>query len=273
MDATARADHRYDRQLELFGREGQDRLEAARVAVLGVGGLGSHACQQLAYLGVRSFLLVDDDDVEDTNLNRLIGASSEDIGTSKLDIAIRMITAVQPQSNIVRVDAKLPDVRVDSALDDVDLIMGCFDNDYPRLLTTALASERKTVYIDVASGIDVESLFYGGRVLVAGESAGCLHCLGELDQNEIRRAQLTGEQLQVEADIYGVPIEKLSGTGPAVVTLSGVVASIATTEAMAVLTGLRRGHKLQKYLANFGVVRQSGAAPSLDCFYCAQWAS
>jgi hypothetical protein len=183
-----------------------------------------------------------------------------------------MIMAVQPQSNIVRIDAKLPNVRIDSALDDVDLIMGCFDNDYPRLLTTARASERKTVYIDAASGIDVESLFYGGRVLVAGESAGCLYCLGELDQNEIRRAQLTAEQLQVEADIYGVPIEQLSGTGPSVVTLNGVVASIATTEAMAVLTGLRRGHKLHKYLANFGVVRQSGDLPSPDCFYCTQWA-
>ena len=271
MTSKAKGDHRYDRQLELFGREGQAKLEAARVAVLGLGGLGSHVCQQLAYLGVREFVLADHDDVEVTNLNRLIGATPADVDTSKIDVAVRTIMAVQPDAAIQPIDTKLPDRRIDSALDGCDLIMGCFDNDYPRLLATGLASERGIVYIDTASGIEVEPLFYGGHVLVAGDAPGCLHCFRELDQNEIRRAQLTEEQLEVEAKIYGIPVERLRGTGPSVVTLNGVVASIATTEAMAWLTGLRAPHKLQKYYANYGTVRQSGDAPIPDCFYCAQW--
>lgn len=50
---------RFDRQILLFGEEGQEKLAAATVAIVGVGGLGSHVVQQLAYLGIRRFLLVD----------------------------------------------------------------------------------------------------------------------------------------------------------------------------------------------------------------------
>ena len=62
---------RFDRQILLFGAAGQEKIAAARVAIVGLGGLGSHVAQQLAYLGVRSLVLVDGDCVTRSNLNRL----------------------------------------------------------------------------------------------------------------------------------------------------------------------------------------------------------
>ena len=52
---------RYDRQISLFGLEGQNRIKAVRVGLVGLGGLGSHLAQQLAYLGVTRYALVDGD--------------------------------------------------------------------------------------------------------------------------------------------------------------------------------------------------------------------
>src|SRR4051812_46946121 len=65
---------RFDRQIALFGEEGQAKVAAATVAVVGVGGLGSHLVQQLALLGVRQFALIDCEELADTNRNRYVTA-------------------------------------------------------------------------------------------------------------------------------------------------------------------------------------------------------
>lgn len=269
-------EQRYDRQVALFGAEGQRRIAHARVAVLGLGGLGSHVCQQLAYLGVHSFVLVDDDPVSDANLNRLIGSTAEDIGVPKTAVAARLIRSIQPTATLKAHETKLPDTDAATSLALCDLALGCFDNDYPRLVALDLASKARVPYIDAATDVSARSSppIYGGRVLVAGTSPGCLSCLGLLDQDEIRRAQLTDEELQVEAAIYGVPVDELVGTGPSVVTINGVVASLATTEAMVLLTGLREPTKLQNYYGSWqGRITRSGDIPRMNCFYCRQWLS
>jgi hypothetical protein len=70
---------RYARQEYFFGKDGQRKLEKTRVAIVGVGGIGSHIAQQLAYVGVNDFILLDNDKVDGTNLNRLIGATEKDL--------------------------------------------------------------------------------------------------------------------------------------------------------------------------------------------------
>ncbi len=63
----------------LFGAEGQRRIAQTKVAIVGLGGLGSHVAQQLAYLGVADYALVDPDIVTDSSLNRLVGAIDADV--------------------------------------------------------------------------------------------------------------------------------------------------------------------------------------------------
>lgn len=265
---------RYSRQIDLFGELGQQEIEQAHVAVLGLGGLGSHVCQQLAYLGVRNFILVDHDVVKRVNLNRLIGASESNLGEYKTAVAARLVQAVQPNGSIKTFEVAFPKDSVLEALTLATLIMGCFDNDYPRLLTLDVASRMQIPFIDAATDViqDEDSLVYGGRVVVNGTSRGCLYCLGKLNQNEIRLAQMSQDQLEVEAKIYGVPVEGLVGTGPSVVTLNGAVASIATTEAMVILTGLRPAEKIQNYYASWGKVTRSKDTSKASCYYCDNWA-
>jgi molybdopterin-synthase adenylyltransferase len=82
---------RYDRNIMLFGAEGQKRIKAARVGAAGLGGLGCHTVQQLAYLGVARYVLVDGDRASDHSLNRLVTAYPDDVGQYKTDLAERMI--------------------------------------------------------------------------------------------------------------------------------------------------------------------------------------
>ncbi|MER6591131.1 hypothetical protein ABT214_04585 [Micromonospora purpureochromogenes] len=86
-------------------------------------------------------------------------------------------------------------------------------------------------------------------IVVAGLGSGCVFCLGHLDQRQIRQATMTDEDRAAEAAIYGVPADALDGTGPSVVTINGVVAALAATEAMVHLTGLRAPNKQLTYRA------------------------
>ena len=93
---------RFDRQILLFGVAGQEKISSTRVAIVGLGGLGSHVAQQLAYLGVQSFVLIDGDHVSRSNLNRLIGATEDDVRFNRLKVAVgaRMIKAIQHDASI-----------------------------------------------------------------------------------------------------------------------------------------------------------------------------
>ena len=78
---------RFDRQIRLFGKEGQERIKNTYITIVGAGGLGSHVIQQLAFLGVGCLSIVDPEDLDETNLNRLIGAHWDDPipGTKKVN--------------------------------------------------------------------------------------------------------------------------------------------------------------------------------------------
>ena len=90
----------YDRQVRAFGPEGQQRLARLRVAIIGLGGTGSIAAQQLVHLGIHRFLLVDPDVVEETNLNRVVGATRSDVGRTKVAVAARYLQSFVETASI-----------------------------------------------------------------------------------------------------------------------------------------------------------------------------
>ncbi|HEY2445031.1 MAG TPA: ThiF family adenylyltransferase, partial [Rhizomicrobium sp.] len=83
----------FDRQVRAFGREGQSRITALRIGIVGLGGVGSLVSQMLVHLGIRKFLLIDPDVVEESNLNRVVNASGTSVGQSKVDVAARYISS------------------------------------------------------------------------------------------------------------------------------------------------------------------------------------
>jgi hypothetical protein len=265
---------RYDRNIMLFGAGGQDRIKAARVGIAGLGGLGCHLVLHLAYLGVSRYVLVDGDRASSHSLNRLVTAYPDDVGQYKTDLAERLIRAINPDTEVINIRRHLPHSDAIEALGEVDLILGGLDNDAPRLHLTDLASQHRIVYIDAATDTHAEegSLEYGGRVVTAGISTGCLFCLGHLDQRQIRQATMTDEERATDAAIYGVPTDALDDTGPSVVTINGAVASLAATEAMVHLTGLRAPKQQLTYRADQGGVRINLDKPTLPtCPYCTRW--
>lgn len=261
---------RYSRNEALFGTAGQERIAATKVAIVGLGGLGSHVAQQLAHLGVLDYALIDFDTVSESNLNRLIGATEADVRdeTLKTTVAERLVHSIQPSAAIEPINA--PVVAAEEAIKRADVVFGCVDRDIHRLEITRIAATYAKPYIDSATDVINEDaeLVYGGRVIYS-DGTRCPVCLPEvLDQEQIRLDRLSPEHLEAHRRIYGIDRDLLKGTGPAVVSINGVVASLAVTEFMVAVTGLREPATQLIYRAERGIVRRSTDQPSPDCYYC-----
>ena len=262
---------RFDRQVRFFGREGQERLAAVRVVVVGVGGLGSHIVQQLAFLGVRAIVPIDAQELDLTNRNRLVGAREDDPipGTRKVDIAERTAKAIDSSIEIEKVFDSFVSERGFDALIDADYVFGCLDSEGARLLLTELCAAYAKPYVDVSSDILADDpVKYGGQVCVALSGNGCLSCMNVLDSAQAAIDLAGPEERRRLADIYGVSSDLLDNAGPSVVSINGVVASLAVTEFMLGVTGLRNPNRLLTYHGLTGKVTVSTDDPLPDCYYC-----
>jgi len=266
------ASQRYSRNEALFGAAGQAKISEARVAIVGLGGLGSHVAQQLAYLGVTGYVLVDFDGVTASSMNRLVGAIAGDVAaqTKKISVAERMITAVRTRAAIESVDGRVADAVTEAAVASADVVFGCLDRDLHRVELTELCARHAKPYFDLASDTEGtgDELVYGGRVIFCNGSR-CLVCLPEiLNQDEITGDRMSPQDRETKQILYGVDRDTLSGTGPSVVSVNGVVASLAVTEFMVYVTGLREPASQLTYRGEKGIVRKSNDEPTPDCYYC-----
>jgi molybdopterin-synthase adenylyltransferase len=265
------ADGRYSRNEALFGPEGQEKIAATKVTIVGVGGLGSHIAQQLAYLGVETQTQVDYDIVTSSSLNRLVGAVETDVAakTKKVRVAKRVIEAINPAATVEPVDAKIDTAEAEAAVVAADVVFGCLDRDLPRLKLTEFCSRYGKPLFDLATdtGGKGDDLWYGGRVVFAN-GAGCLVCRHLLDQQEMTRDGMSPEQRDAHDRIYGVERGRLVETGPMVVSVNGVVASLAVTEFMVLVTTMREPVPHLIYRGHAGTVGRNNDPPEPGCYFC-----
>lgn len=262
---------RFDRQVRFFGRAGQDCLSRVRVAVVGVGGLGSHVVQQLALLGVGAILPIDAQELELSNRNRLVGAREDDPipGTRKVDIAMRTAKAIDSAVDVDTVFDSFVSERGFATIIGADYVFGCLDSEGARLVLTELCAAYAKPYLDISSDIILDDpVQYGGQLCVAWSGNGCLSCMEVLDHSEAEIDLSDPEERRRRADIYGVSETQLDASGPSVVSINGVVASLAVTEFMLGVTGRRAPKRLLTYHGRTGKVTERTNPPTPDCYYC-----
>lgn len=263
------SDGRFDRNERLFGREGQEALREARVAVFGVGGLGTHVVQQLALLGIGALHLVDHEELSHTNRNRYIGTWHDDPipGFPKVDLGERLVKLIDPEIMVHKLHEAFPSEAGLEVLRAADYVFGCFDNDGVRFVLNEACQAYAKLLVDLASDVPEEGR-YGGRVTIVQGEGGCLYCRDVLDEDDVRRFLSSPEALENEAAVYGVRREMLGEAGPSVVSINGVVASLGVTEFLVCATGMRPPARHLTYRGHLGTVSRAQDDPSSDCHYC-----
>lgn len=230
---------RYDRQ-SFLGVGSQRRIEECTVAAVGLGGGGSHIVQQLAHLGFRNYVIYDFDRVEDSNLNRLIGATVEDarLQMPKVVVAERLIRGLQPDAVVESYQCRWQDHPI--PLRAADLVFGCVDTFQQRHELEVCARRYLLPYIDIGMDVhqcDGEAPVMAGQVILSMPGEPCMWCLGFL----------TDERLGQEARKYGN-----TGGQPQVVWPNAILASTAVGIGIEVLTDWTRAGRLRAYLSYNG---------------------
>lgn len=220
---------RYSRHILLdeIGIDGQARLAASNVLIVGAGGLGSPVSLYLAASGVGHITLVDDDAVDLTNLQRQIAHDTASLGENKAASAARRMAAMNPEIEVVPLAERLAGVGLASRVAAADLVLDCSDNFATRhAVNRACVQHRKPLVSGAAVRFDgLVSVFD-----LREDTAPCYACLfpEQANETEMRCAE------------FGV-----------FAPLVGVIGAVQAAEALKVLMGIGQSlsGRLQLYSA------------------------
>ena len=247
---------RFSRQ-SFLGPDSEERIARSTIGVAGLGGGGSHIVQQLAHIGFQRFVIYDGDVVEESNLNRLVGATAIDVPAEspKLGIAKRMIFGLQPHASVQGFAGRWQDNP--ELLRECQIVFGCVDGYQGRAELEVACRRYMMHYLDI--GIDVHGNnppVIGGQVILSSPGGLCMRCMGFL----------TDAKIAEEVGRY-----RKAGHRPQVVWPNGVLASTAVGLAVDIVTGWTSRslpHAYLSYDGNKGMVKESVTLRHLDISAC-----
>ncbi|SFL74451.1 HesA/MoeB/ThiF family protein [Rugamonas rubra] len=172
---------RYSRHILLdeIGIEGQQKLLAARVLVVGAGGLGSPAAMYLASAGVGRLTLVDDDLVDLTNLQRQIAHTTARVGQPKAESARATLLAINPEIEVLALVERADEARLAELVAAADVVLDCTDNFATRhAVNRACVAAAKPLVSGAVIRFDGQVSVFDPR----GGAQPCYSCLFPQDQ-------------------------------------------------------------------------------------------
>ncbi len=243
---------RYSRHLKLpeVGEAGQRTLEAARIVLIGAGGLGSPAAFYLAAAGVGTLVLADDDVVDRSNLQRQILHTEDRIGMPKVESARSTLSALNPRTTIETIAERVTSANVERILANADVVIDGADNFAARyLLNDACVKLGKPLVYGAVHRFEGQaSVFDAGRQRGV---APCYRCLFPEPPPPEAAPNCA------EAGVLGV--------------LPGVIGLLQATEAIKLILSI--GDPLIGRLLHFDALalrfRETRLAPDSECAVCA----
>ncbi len=135
----------------LIKKDGIEKLHNAKIAIFGIGGVGSYVVEGLARAGIGHFILIDADKVSITNINRQIIATNKTIGKFKVDVAKERILDINPNANVTTFqEFYMPDSKTNIITKDLDYVIDCVDTIAAKI---AIIKQCKNLQIPVMSAM------------------------------------------------------------------------------------------------------------------------
>ncbi len=114
-------------RFELLVEDKINDIKSKKVLVVGVGGVGSYTVESLIRCGIGSITIIDNDNIDITNLNRQLMTTQNNIGESKVDVLKNRILSINPNCNVNAINIFLDDSNIDSIVDDYDYVVDACD--------------------------------------------------------------------------------------------------------------------------------------------------
>lgn len=248
----------YDRQARLFGDAGQRILKEAKVAVVGLGGVGSLVAELLGRLGVGHIVLVDADRIEPSNLPRVVGARRGDALTalsrlelprwarrlvsrfrkSKVSIAARVIREANPTARVDAIIGDVADETVAEKLRNCDYLFLAADTQRARMIFNVLVHQYLIPGVQMGAKVPVDkSTGQVGEVFTVVRPVrphvGCLWCNQVINPQKLQEESQSEEELRIQRYVDDADV-----VAPSVITLNATTASYGVNDFLFYVTAL-----------------------------------
>lgn len=223
----------FDRSVRALGLDAMRQITAAQtITVVGVGGLGSVVAEHLIHMGFSRLNLVDFDQLEVSNMNRIVGATFKDAqaGALKVDAVKKHLLAINPQAQITCLPYSVFEPQVEESLAESDWVIVATDNHASRFHVQELCFKYFVPFITAGVNITVSNgqvLDMSGEVILVrmGDRV-CLSCLNRVNYNEVAKElhpdPTVREGLVAKGYVRGANVHE-----PAVKTLNTMLATMA----------------------------------------------
>jgi len=225
----------FDRQVRMFGEDNQKKLQNLSIAIVGAGGTGSSVAVQLARIGVKKLIIIDFDTVDESNLSRVYGATTGDVGKFKVDVVKDHIQTFS-RTSVEAIPRDITKTNLLKYLLDSDVILSCTDNLTSRSILNDIAIQYFIPLIDVGCRIHLEKDGSINQAVVKVQAVtpddACLWCTGTLDGRLILQESFSQEERRkLEAEGYCQGVEKQ----PSIISLTTMAASLAVQKILEIL--------------------------------------
>ncbi|MCB2189869.1 MAG: ThiF family adenylyltransferase [Deltaproteobacteria bacterium] len=235
-DAAPRVPKQLSRTVKAYGREAVTMLKNLTIGIVGVSGLGSPVADNLIRDGVVRIILCDPDTIEESNLNRLAGATQKDVGRFKVDFFKDYAAEISPEAEVIAIKDSFYSGKAQSVFAQADIIFGAVDSG-ARFSINSLALANLIAYIDTGATVLHEGgkmAFLGGQAysVIPGRHV-CLSCAGVF--NDLWQEYLPPDERDREARqgyLKGLP----EGI-PLVMSLDHVIAGLAYQQMLSYIWG------------------------------------
>ena len=151
-ELTDKQTEKYSRQIiiEKIGISGQKKILKSSICIVGCGGLGSSAAQYLSMAGIGNIMLIDNDLINLSNLNRQTLFFEKDIGKFKVDILRKNLQEINPEARIKISKRKISKINIDNYLSAYKIILDCTDNFQSRYIINEYCFKKKKILVSAA---------------------------------------------------------------------------------------------------------------------------
>lgn len=161
---------RFDRQIPIFGEEGQKKICSSHVAIAGCGGLGCNVTTNLVSAGVRKMTIIDFDEISESNLNRqFVYAGKEG---RKVSVMKEWILSLAPDAEVTAIDGRLCEDNAETFLNGADIAVDCLDDNASRMILNDAVLRKNMPLVHGA----IDSMYGQVTVVIPGRTP-CLGCI------------------------------------------------------------------------------------------------
>ncbi len=206
-DLSSKDIDRYSRQimLEEIGYQGQLKLRAAKVCVVGVGGLGNPVTTRLAAMGVGKLRIIDRDVIELSNLHRQTMFDESDVGQIKVEVAARKLKKLNPDVEIEALAISINDYTAVDAIEGCDVVVDALDSVNARYALNKACVEKNIPFVTGAAVATQGQVF-----TILPKESSCYFCRfpGTLDEDLMPTCSIEGVHPSILSIVGGVEVSE-----------------------------------------------------------------